>query len=114
MTTLKEVQSAIAAEETVIVFISSRDCSICHADEPRVRALAEKTQLPYYHLDVFDEPALASVFEVLTVPAVLIFHQGREWRRQARFIEINKLAAEFKNLTALDESTSYEELFKKA
>ena len=111
--TLNKVQTAITNQPTVVVFISSRTCSICHADEPRVRALAADFKLSYYQLDIMDEPALASVFEVLTVPAVLIFHQGKEWSRQARFIEFNQLTADFEALAAASTPVNYEDLFKK-
>lgn len=37
------------------------------------------------------EPDLAGCFEVLTVPAVLIFHGGREVLRQARFLQIKEI-----------------------
>ncbi|HAQ1908401.1 TPA: thioredoxin family protein, partial [Enterococcus faecium] len=67
--------------------------------------------IPALHLDAFETPEVASKFEVLTAPVVLIFHQGKEVFRQARFIDFKKIRYLLDELTAEDDSLSYEEIF---
>lgn len=58
------------------------------------------------------EPELAGIFEVLTVPAVLVYHEGKEIARQARFIDFNSLEKLLKQLPKDSETTDYQTLFK--
>ncbi|MCT9925466.1 thioredoxin family protein, partial [Enterococcus faecalis] len=68
--------------------------------------------IPALHLDALETPEVASKFEVLTAPVVLIFHQGKEVFRQARFIDFKKIRYLLDELTAEDDSLSYEEIFR--
>ncbi|BDP58012.1 hypothetical protein EfmJHP36_24910 [Enterococcus faecium] len=47
-----------------------------------------------------------------TALVVLIFHQGKEVFRQARFIDFKKIRYLLDELTAEDDSLSYEEIFR--
>lgn len=111
MNDLTTVRQAIENETNSIVFISSETCSVCHVDEPKARKLAETYGVPFYHLDIMQEPELAGVFEVLTVPAVLVYHEGKEVSRQARFIDFKSMDQLLQQLPKDSEATDYEALF---
>lgn len=112
MDNLTKVQDAITQNLNNIVFISSKTCSICHVDEPKARKLAEDYKIPFHHLDIMQEPELAGVFEVLTVPAVLIYHEGKEIARQARFIDFHSMEKLLQQLPKDTKTTDYQSLFK--
>lgn len=111
MATLASVKQAITAEMNNIVFISSETCSICHVDAPRVKKLAETNAIAFHQLDIMHEPELAGFFEVLTVPAVLVFHKGKEVSRQARFIDFHSLEELLQQLPTDSKITDYQSLF---
>lgn len=111
MKTLETVQEAIKKNTNNIVFISSETCSICNVDEPKARNLAESYDVPFYHLDIMHEPELAGFFEVLTVPAVLVYHEGKEVGRQARFIDFHTLENLLQQLPKQEEQIDYQALF---
>lgn len=112
MEKLTTVKQAINNTTNTIVFISSETCSICHVDEPKARKLAEDYKIPFHHLDIMQEPELAGAFEVLTVPAVLIYHEGKEIARQARFIDFHSMEKLLQQLPKNTETTDYQSLFK--
>lgn len=111
MEKLSMVQESLSNEANNVVFISSETCSICHVDEPKVRKLAEEASIPFHHLDILQEPELAGFFEVLTVPAVLVYHDGKEIARQARFIDFTTLNELLQQLPKDSETTDYQMLF---
>lgn len=76
-----------------------------------MRGIAEKQQISYYHLDITEEPELASYFEVLTVPAVMVYHRGQEALRQARFIGHKQIKELLEKLPQDDEPADYDQLF---
>lgn len=114
MSTLTEVQEALAKNLTSIVFISSMTCSICHVDAPKAKKLAEENGIPFYHLDIMQEPELSGFFEVLTVPAVLVYHDGKEIARQARFIDFHSLKELLQQLPKDSATTDYQSLFSES
>lgn len=89
-TNLTEVQDILQQSSVAVIYLSMPNCSVCHAVRPRLEELLTHYDIPALHLDAFETPEVASKFEVLTAPVVLIFHQGKEVFRQARFIDFKK------------------------
>ena len=47
----------------------------------------------------------------MTAPAILVFYQGKEVHRQARFIDFDRLQTIIQNYQAITEPTNYTDLF---
>ena len=78
--------------ETVkIIYISMQTCGVCHAIKPRVKELAKEYNIPVEEIDATLHPEVAGLYEVLTVPAVLLMVGDKEFARQARFIDLLEL-----------------------
>lgn len=112
-TTFQAAQTAIQQEKLVLLYLSMPNCSVCHAVKPRVATLFHDADFPVLHLDAADYPEVAGTFQVMTAPAILVFFQGKEVHRQARFIDFRKLVTTIEDYQAFDSTLSYEELFNK-
>ena len=66
-------------------------CGVCHAVKPRVKELAKEYKVPVEEIDATLHPEVASRYEVLTVPAILLMVGDKEFARQARFIDLMEL-----------------------
>ena len=78
--------------ETVkIIYISTPTCGVCHVIRPQVKELAKEYKIPVEEIDATLHPEVASRYEVLTVPAVLLIVGDKEFARQARFIDLLEL-----------------------
>lgn len=106
---IQGVQERLAKEKAAILYISMPGCSVCTAVKPQLTARFDQ-QVPIIHLDAAAIPEVAGTYEVMTAPAVLVFHYGKEMQRQARFIDYQKIQ---QLLTDLQEEAqvSYEALF---
>ena len=58
-------------DEVKIIYISTPTCGVCHAIKPRVKELAKEYEIPVEEIDATLHPEVASLYEVLTVPAVI-------------------------------------------
>lgn len=97
--TIEAARDVIVHEDFVLVYISTEDCSVCHALLPQLeQALGTFTEIRFIRLNATKVPAVASEFSVLTVPAVLFFAEGKEYLREARFVPIAKLTADIKRI----------------
>ncbi|PTO40338.1 thioredoxin [Enterococcus mundtii] len=108
---LPEVLKTIQEEPTVVVAISTPNCSVCHAVVPKLEQLLTHYSFPAYHLDAFEMPEVASTFQALTAPVILLFHFGKEVERQARFIQFEQLIKRLDQLNESSNQVSYDTLF---
>lgn len=101
--TYEELNVRISERPALLVYLSSADCSVCAADSVRVQRLAEKMDFPAVSVEISWVPQAAGQLNVFTAPAVLLFHQGREYHRQARFIDFAQLQKHMEELLAQTE-----------
>lgn len=78
--------------ETVkIIYISTPTCGVCHVIHPQVMEIAGDYGITVEEIDATLHPEVASLYEVLTVPAVILTLGNKEFARQARFIDLLEL-----------------------
>lgn len=105
--TLREINS----KSLVLLYLSMPDCGVCMAVKPRIEKLfTEKVTM--LHLNGGEYPEIASQFLVLTAPVILVFFEGKEVHRQARFIDFKTLESVIDNYLNMDTSINYEDIFK--
>lgn len=86
-----ELQRIISENESLLVYLSAPDCSVCHADMPRVERLVAEMDFPSVQIDIAEVPEAAGQLTVFTAPVVLLFHKNKEYHREARIIDFNVL-----------------------
>lgn len=100
VTSLEEAKQLIQAENLLLMFIYGETCSVCHAVLPQIKLMIDSfdaiksIQINHEHV-----PAVASEFTVFTVPVVLLFLEGKEVLRQARFIDRDLLKHQLNTIT---------------
>ena len=78
--------------ETVkIIYISTLTCGVCHVIRPQVMEIAGDYGITVEEIAATLHPEVASLYEVLTVPAVILTLGDKEFARQARFIDLLEL-----------------------
>ncbi|MBA2176391.1 thioredoxin family protein [Halobacillus locisalis] len=89
---IEDINTFIENETLSLVYISQPNCSICHALLPQVEELLrEYPRISSRHVDAEEVPEVAGRFSVMTVPAVLVFAEGKEMFRKARFVPMGEL-----------------------
>lgn len=102
MTTFKQAHSIeeglnfIEKNEIAFLYISRKDCGVCHAVRPQVQEILKTLpRIKSIEMDAGEVPEVAAEFQVLTVPALLLFADGKEIMREARFIQMAELERKF-------------------
>ena len=87
-----ELREMIDNEKLVFVFLYGEHCSVCHGVLPRIRPMIDSyNDLTSIQADIEKLPILSGEFTVFTVPVVLLFLEGKEVLRIARFIRTEEL-----------------------
>lgn len=90
--TLEEARQIIEKEKLSLVYISQPACSVCHGLKPQIEELLETyPEVKAMHLDATEIPEVSGAFQVFTVPVVLVYSEGRELIREARFVPVGEL-----------------------
>jgi thiol-disulfide isomerase/thioredoxin len=86
----------------VLGYFSRPGCGVCSALWPRVAAMVDalpRAVARSIDLDLF--PGAAGVYSIFTVPAVLVFVDGKESIREARHIDLRGLRGSVERLYRL-------------
>ncbi|MBP1043873.1 thioredoxin family protein [Vagococcus sp. BWB3-3] len=106
VSTLADARRYIQEEQLVFLYIGQPNCSVCHSLKPQVERLLESyDDVTMLEIDALEVPEVAEAFNVLTVPVLLLFVEGREYLRKARIIHTKEFSAEFAKIV-----TGYREM----
>jgi thiol-disulfide isomerase/thioredoxin len=87
ITSLKELKQLIQEKPFLLAYFSRPDCGVCTALKPKVSEMV--ASLPearsfYVNLDRF--PEAAGDYSIFTIPGILLFVDGKETIREARYV----------------------------
>lgn len=92
LTSLTSVERFMEDHQFSFLYISRTNCGVCHAILPQLKDLLKEfplIQLGLINADDVEE--IAGRLSVLTVPALLLFVDGKEIIREARFVQMQSL-----------------------
>ncbi|MFD1020802.1 thioredoxin family protein [Thalassobacillus hwangdonensis] len=90
--TMEELEHTIHHHTMALVYISRPNCSVCHALLPQVELLLESyPEVKAVHADADEIPEVAGAFSIFTVPVIMVFLEGKEMFREARFVPMESL-----------------------
>lgn len=89
--TFDEWIETLEGEGTLLLFVKTDHCSVCEGLLPQVAALEEEYAFPFYLANAAQVPELAGQLSLFTAPVVLLFKEGREFARFARFVPMADL-----------------------
>ncbi len=87
------LQRLIDDSPALALWFSGPDCGVCRDLQPKVAALL-RDRFPRIRragIDCAAQPALAAAHQVFTIPALLVFFDGRETLRLARGFSLRQL-----------------------
>lgn len=103
---MSEVHQIIKNQPVVLLYIGQHHCSVCHSLKPQVSNIVKEFQdITMIEIDALETPRVAEAFDVLTVPVILLFIEGKEYLRRARMIntvafknDVSKIIHSYQNM----------------
>lgn len=91
---LETLQNSIREEVGVLVYFSGENCNVCHALRPKFKELFDKEfpLIKQVYLDAEENAEIAMHYQVLSVPTMLVFLDGREFVREGRAVSLYQLS----------------------
>ncbi|WP_234124409.1 thioredoxin family protein [Clostridium hydrogenum] len=88
----EEIETLINTSEISLIYFSSESCGICKVIKPELdKVLKAYPKIKSVDIDVEGNIKLAASYSIFTLPAVIIYVEGKETIRQARYINIEEI-----------------------
>ena len=92
LTTIADIEQAIADYRLCLFFIKAPDCGVCNVMLDKVGEVAEAfPSLCSFYTDILEEPLISGRFLVYSGPTVLLLMEGKEVYRGVQFINLEEL-----------------------
>lgn len=106
VTSLDELKQLIAEKPFVVAYFSRPHCGVCTALKPKVNEMvAELSEARAYYVNLDQMPEAAGEYSIFTIPGIVLFVDGRETIREARYVSADDLESKMHRLHALRFST---------
>ncbi|ATH92509.1 thioredoxin [Bacillus glycinifermentans] len=104
LTALVSIEKFINDHKLSFIYISRPQCTVCHSVLPQLRVLLARfprVKLGHINADIVEE--VAGRFSVFTIPVLLLFIEGTECLREARFVHFDQFEQKLKRVYRLYE-----------
>ena len=91
--TLDELKVLVESQPALLVYFYNDNCAPCVSLRPKVEELL-KMQFPKMSIvysNSITHPELSAYYGAFNNPTIIIFFEGREYRRESKFISIPQL-----------------------
>lgn len=92
---LSEAGQLVAANPMAILWFSAPDCGVCDVLRPRVEELMSERfpRIETARIDLARLPEAVAEYQVLTIPTLICFFDGREGKRFSRNFALGEVGA---------------------
>jgi len=88
----KELRKVIDDNNMAVVYFGSNLCGVCGALKPKIKELLiNYPKIIAVQVDVEKSQEIAAAYNIFTIPGILLFIDGKEAVREARFISVKTL-----------------------
>jgi thioredoxin 1 len=100
MELLSQLQQLIDQEEGLLVYFYSNKCAPCLSLRPKVVKMVDEDfpKMKLVFVDSEKSPDIPAAFSVFANPGIIVFFDGREYRRYSKYISIDQLGGEIERI----------------
>lgn len=95
--TIEQLDALQTQTSPYIIYISSQDCSVCHAIYPKMMDVVNDS-IPVNSIDASQTPALSGQLLVFSVPTIIMMNDHKEVYRESRFIQFEQFKSRFEGI----------------
>lgn len=86
------IEDLIEKEDMLLLYFGSDSCSVCVDLKPKVESILEKyKEIKCVYIDMNDNLKLSREYNIFTMPAILLYVDGKEVIREARYLSVYEL-----------------------
>ncbi len=91
LTTIDDVKTFEKSENLNFLYVLTTGCGVCHALLPQIEEVFEAyPNIQTRQVNAADIPELAGHLSIFTAPVLILFSDGKEILREARFVHVDE------------------------
>lgn len=84
-----QMDDVIKSDTFALFYLSKTQCGVCKSLKPKIKMIADKYhKLNQYYVNLDRDETIIGQYSLFTVPVVLVFVEGRETIREARYMSV--------------------------
>lgn len=88
----ENIKELINNNEMVLVYFGSNNCNLCVAMKPKIEELLKSyPKIKSAQVDIEKLLEISAVYNIFTIPVILLFIEGKETIREARHISMQDI-----------------------
>ncbi|MFC7677943.1 thioredoxin family protein [Paenibacillus sp. GCM10028914] len=92
MKSMDAIQKVIEGEKLVLFVVKTGQCGVCESVQAKVSVMLESySEVTGIYAYMEDAPEVASAYLAFSAPTLLLFFEGKEVYRIARFVRFDEL-----------------------
>ncbi|PWU67682.1 MULTISPECIES: thioredoxin family protein [Gracilibacillus] len=102
LTSIKMTEDFLKDNELSFLYVSTPDCSTCHAILPKLTELLDQYPLIQLgHIDATKVEEVAEKFLILSAPVLILMINNKEYIREGRFVRFKQLDEKIRKIYEL-------------
>lgn len=96
----EEILEILKTSKAVMLYFASTNCGVCQVLKPKIEDEISKkfSQIKQYYINSNQNLDIASFFNIFSSPTILVFFEGKEFKRYGRNISLDIFNSELKRL----------------
>ena len=96
----EEILEILKNSKAVMLYFASTNCGVCQVLKPKIEDEISKkfSQIKQYYINSNQNLDIASFFNIFSSPTILVFFEGKEFKRYGRNISLDIFNSEIKRL----------------
>jgi len=97
---IDSLQQQIKGEKGLIAYFYSDKCAPCISLRPKVSQMVDEhfPEMKLVFINSEKQPEITGYFGVFANPAIIVFFEGKEFRRYSKYISINELGGDIERV----------------
>lgn len=105
LNSLGEIKEVIKNNNFSFLYFGNGSCGVCTALLPKINeVLKEYPNIKTAYIEIDDIKLAMERYSIFTIPAILMYVEGKETIREARFISVDDIEKKIKRISIMYES----------
>lgn len=88
----EDLEDFIEKDTMALIYFGSKGCGVCTALKPKMEEMLESfPKIAKAQVDVEKSLELSAAYNIFTIPAILMYVEGKEVLREARYISVREI-----------------------
>jgi len=100
--TKEEMDKEIEKGGFSLFYLSRPECGVCSVLKNKIESVVKQIEnLEMFYINLNNDESISGQYSIFTIPGILVYAQGKECLREARYISVSDIETRLKRISEL-------------